>query len=227
MEVTMTKGDRSPAVLCEAPEGALAAYSRSQMGPIGPTVEIDIFRLISWYGEAAVAKALREATRAKRGRKTKDDLSELEPIFQQDARRWLEGEDPLSEISNDSIAEEFEKRKPDPMVKTGSIKTRIKKKLECKNYGRDWQLYYNAAEVSRDEHPFGLHLKALRALASYLDHPDAQNWQSKLDWAETLVSDYIAYQGCMPPPELSFADIEKTVAGNYRRRFAVKQTGKK
>lgn len=223
----MPNEDQSRTVLREETEGALTAYSRSQIGPIGPTVEMDIFRLISWYGEGAVARALKQATGKKRGAKPKDDIPEIEPIFQQDALRWLEGKLPVFEINNDAIAEDFAKRNSSIMVKPGPLKKRTKRKLDCKNYGRDWQLYYNVAEISRDRYPLGRHLEALRALASYLEHPEAQAWQSKLDWAENLVSDYMAYEGCIPLPELSFADVEKAVAYHYQRSFAVKPTSKK
>lgn len=227
MEATMPNEDQSRTVLREETEGALTAYSRSQIGPIGPTVEMDIFRLISWYGEGAVARALKQATSKKRGPKTKDDIPEIEPIFQQDALRWLEGKLPVFEIENDAIAKDFAKRNTSTMFPESSIKRRIKRKLHCKNYGRDWHLYYHAAEISRDKYPLGRHLEALRALASNLEHPEAQAWQSKLDWAENLVSDYVAYEGCIPPPELSFADVEKAVGYHYQRSFAVKPTREK
>ena len=223
----MPNEDQSRTVLRKETEGALAAYSRSQIGPVGPTVEMDIFRLISWYGEGAVVRALQQATSKKRGAKPKDDIPEIEPVFLRDALRWLEGKLPVFEMENDAIAEDFANRNSSIMVKKVSIKRRIKRKLNCKNYGRDWQLYYNAAEISRDKYPLGRHLEALRALASNLEHPEARAWQSKLDWAENLVSDYMAYEGCIPPPELSFADIEKALAYHYQRSFAVKPTRKK
>lgn len=217
----MKKGKVDRTIQSEAAEGALNAYNRSQMGPIGPTVDIDVLRLISWYGEEAVANALKEATSRARGAKPKNDLAELEPIFQYDARRWLDGGDPVSEKPNTIVAKDFEILNPDPHVEKGSVKKRIQRKLDRGFHGREWNLYYHAANISRVSYPFRRHIEALQKLASFSDDPGAHVWQHRVDWAETLVSDFIAYEGFFPPAELSLAEIESAVVSHHRKRFAL------
>src|SRR3546814_15104128 len=55
---------------------ALAAFAMPKMDLIGPTVDDDTRRAIARYGADAVKVAVKNATKAKRGRKKEPDRSE-------------------------------------------------------------------------------------------------------------------------------------------------------
>src|SRR3546814_11429091 len=83
-----------------------------KMDLIGPTVDDDIRRAIARYGADAVKVAVKNATKAKRGRKKEPDWPELREIMEADAREWLAGNEPFTTRSNYSIEKELPARNP-------------------------------------------------------------------------------------------------------------------
>src|SRR3546814_20858378 len=97
------------------------------MDLIGPTVDDDIRRAIARYGADAVKVAVKNATKAKRGRKKEPDWPELREIMEADAREWLAGNDTFTTRSNYSIAKELSERNPGHSIV--STHKRIERKL--------------------------------------------------------------------------------------------------
>src|SRR3546814_19179799 len=73
----------------------LAAFAMPKMDLIGPTVADDIRRAIARCGADAVKVAVKNATKAKRGRKKEADWPELRELMEADASEGLAGKDPF------------------------------------------------------------------------------------------------------------------------------------
>ena len=202
--------DQSPKVLNAEPQlNALAAITLPKMDLVGPTVEDDIRRAIWRYGADAVKEAVRNATKPKRGRKTEPDWPELREIFKAEAADWLAGIDPFAVRSNYAIAKELAER--DPGHSAVSTHKRIERKLSAKVGGRKWWVLNIAWRQSLDGHPFAAHIRTLEACAAIPDKVDAHRWRQSLERALSVLADYEAREGCPPPAEMSFHEIEKAV----------------
>lgn len=175
---------------------------------VGPTAADDIRRAIARYGVDAVKRALKDATKAKPGRKLEPDLLKLAPVFKTDARRWLEGGDPFSERSNYSIAKEFAEEHPGQSVV--STHQRIERKL-AKDGKRLRTTLITAENISRDEFPYTAHLRALEALAALPSRGWLDLYPTMLDRARAKVADYEAREGKPPEPAMTMKQIEDAV----------------
>jgi hypothetical protein len=179
------------------------------MDLVGPTVDDDIRRAIWRYGAEAVKAAVKEATKAKRGRKREPDWSELREIIESDARDWLAGKDPFAARSNYAIAKEFSERFPGHSVI--STHKRIERKLSRGPHDRRWFTLVSAENQSRDVGPYHAHLRALEALSQLPDPSYPDLWRSSLDRACATVADYEAREGTPPPHEMTFREVEEAV----------------
>jgi hypothetical protein len=180
-----------------------------QMDLVGPTVNDDIRRAIWRYGAEAVKAAVKEETKAKRGRKREPDWLELRDIIEADAQIWLAGDDPFAARSNYSIAKAFAERKPgqSPI----STHQRIERKLGRRPHDRRWFTLVSAHEQSRAAGPYGAHLRALEALSQLPDRWDQEVWPFKLERAHATILDFEAREGHPPPDEMTFEAIEAAV----------------
>ncbi len=180
-----------------------------KMDLVGPTVADDIQRAIWRYGADEVKAAVKEATKAKRGRKREPDWSELRDVITADARLWLSGEDPFSARSNYAIAKEFAERNPghSPI----STHKRIERKLSRGPYDRRWFVLVTAQNLSRNDFPYPLHLQAIEALAELTKETDPEIWRTSLDRKRAIVADYEAREGSPPSPEMTFEEVEDAV----------------
>ena len=188
---------------------ALADFTLPQMDLVGPTVDDDIRRAIQRYGADAVRAAIKNATKAKRGRPLEGDWRELRDVIHADALEWLAGGDPIADRSNYAIANKFAERNPGHSVV--STQKRVLRKLSRKPYDRHWFILITAETLSRDGFPYAAHLRALEALAMLPDSKTAELWQSMLEIARSTVADYEAREGAPPHPSMSFGQIEEAV----------------
>jgi hypothetical protein len=171
---------------------------------VGPGVDDDVRRLIGRYGAEAVKAALGRQTRRKPGMKLKGDWQLLAPFFlEEDARRWLEGDDPLKKRSNNSIAEWFAKNHPDPNVEFESTRRRIRRKLAK---DRRYFTLVEAFWISKDRHSYLKHLEALRALCAARRIDSV--WRAALARAEGALSDYTVKLAGPPPATLTMLEVE-------------------
>lgn len=192
----------------EAETGAAAIPALPRMEIVGPTVHDDIRRAIWRYGEDAVKLAVKEATKAKRGRKREPDLLHLQEVIEADARDWLAGNDPFAARSNYSIAKELSERNPGhSMVSTHQ---RIERKLSKGPRDRHWLTLVSAVRQSRDAGPYAAHLRALEALTALPNPSELQVWQRLLESARSIISDFQAREGTPPPSDLTFGQVEAT-----------------
>lgn len=189
-----------------SPQDALALPT---MDLVGPTVDDDIRRAIWRYGPQAVKEAVREATKAKRGRKREPDWSELRELIEADARDWLAGKDPFAARSNYAIAKEFSERMPGQSAI--STHKRIERKLSHGPHDRRWYTLVSAQDQSRMAGSYHRYLRALDALTKLQEpsHPDL--WQAVLDRARATIADFQAREGRPPPEEMTYQEIEDTV----------------
>jgi hypothetical protein len=188
---------------------ALTAFAIPKMDLVGPTVDDDIRRTIWRYGAEAVKKAVKEATKPKRGRRQEPDWPELLAIFKTDAAEWLAGRDPFALRSNYAIAKEIAERNPGQSAV--STHKRIERKLSAKVGGRHSWVLQIAWRESLNGHPFNAHIRTLEALAVSPDKADAQRWQQSRDRALSILADYEAREGNSPPAEMTFRQIEEAV----------------
>lgn len=188
---------------------ALAPFAPPKWDLVGPTVDDDIRRAIQRYGAAAVKGAVKEATKAKRGRPREPDWPELREIIRADALNWLNGGDPFAARSNYAIAKEFAERNPGHSVV--STHKRIERKLSRGPYDRKWFTFMMAENLSREHFPFAGHLRAIEAAANLPDPKTAEIWQWRLDRARSTIADYEAREGSAPDPSMSITEIEEAV----------------
>lgn len=196
--------------------GALQSYTNALTGAlapkwdlVGPTADDDVRRAVQRYGPEAVKAAVKEATKAKRGRKREPDWPELRDIIHADALEWLAGGDPFAARSNYAIAKDFAERNPGHSVV--STHKRIERKLSRGPFDRRWFTLVTAENLSRDGFPYAAHLRALEAVAHLPDTKTADVWHSMLERALSTVADYEAREGKSPDPSMSFKEIEEAV----------------
>jgi hypothetical protein len=178
------------------------------MDLVGPTAADDIRRAITRYGADAVKAAVRDATRAKRGRKLEPDLQLLADVFKDDARKWLAGGDPFAERTNYAIAKEFAERHPGQSAV--STHQRIERKL-AKDDCRRWVTLATAESLSRGEFPYTAHLRALEALSALPPSRSPDIWQNFLDRARAKIADYEVREGKTPAATMTMKQIEDAV----------------
>src|SRR3546814_11670708 len=119
----------------------------TKMDLIGPTVDDDIRRAIARYGADDVKVAVKNATKAKRGRKKEPDWPEPREIMEADAREWLAGNDPFTTRSNYSIAKEIaESNLGHSIVSTNK---RIERNHYRGQYNRRWLALVRAENRKR------------------------------------------------------------------------------
>jgi hypothetical protein len=174
---------------------------------VGPTVDDDIGRAIRRYGTEAVKLAVKKHTTAKKGRKPERDWPELREIIEADALNWLNGNDPFQTRTNYAIAQDFSRNHPGHSAV--STHQRIERKLKKKPYDRLWHMLISAENLSREGFPYGLHMRALEALAELSpENGGHQVWQSKLKRAKNDIADYHKKQGDCPAAHLSMKEVE-------------------
>lgn len=132
----------------------------------GQTLESELALLVARYGADAVREAAKKATKKKRGRPAEKDWPLLKPWIDKDVADWLDGSDPFEQRSNYSIAKEFALAHPG--YSQFATKDRIERKLAEK---RRWMMYATAHSITKKDHPFELHLKAVRGLVAEDSHP--------------------------------------------------------
>lgn len=183
-----------------------------KMDLVGPTAADDVRRAIGRYGADAVKAALKDATKAKRGRKLEPDWVKLAPIFKADARRWLDGGDPFTERSNYSIAKEFAEKNPGQSAV--STHQRIERKLRK---SRQRVTLITAENISRNEFSYLAHLRAMEALAAL---PKRGAWPDLYpqmrDRARAKVADYEAREGSPPDAKMTMKEVEDAVERRTR-----------
>ena len=205
MTKKQTEKDAEPAV------NALTGFARPVWDLVGPTVKDDISRAIVRYGADAVKAAVKEATKAKRGRKAEPDYKKLAPIFKEDAASWLEGNDPFSERTNYAIAKQFAEKYPGHDVY--STRKRIEGKLSKGPHDRRWWTYATAMGMSRTGYPYEAHLKALEAMANLPAETGPDIWRTSLNEARSAIADYEAREGKLPPAEMNIEAIKTYNSG--------------
>lgn len=187
----------------------LANLTLPRMDLVGPTVDDDIRRAIWRYGADAVKKAVKEATKAKRGRKREPDWTELREIIEADARDWLAGYDPFATRSNYAIAKEISERSPGHSVV--STHKRIERKLSRGPFDRRWYTLMSAQQQSKDAGPYMGHLLALKALSKLPESASPGIWKPVLDRALATINDYKSRENSLPPEEMTFREVEEAV----------------
>lgn len=205
----MSEKEPSKAVEAFLGTGALASFTPPQWDLVGPAVEDDIRRAVQRYGAEAVKAAVKEATKGKRGRPREPDWPELRDVIEADALQWLAGGDPFAARSNYAIAKDFAERNPGHSVV--STHKRIERKLSRGPYDRRWFTLVTAENLSREDFPYAVHLRAIEAVASLPDPFIAEVWQSLLRRALSTVADYEAREGYPPDPSMSFRQVEEAV----------------
>ncbi|NVE94921.1 hypothetical protein [Altererythrobacter lutimaris] len=205
----MAENETKPDNALQPPRNALAEFALPKLDLVGPSVHDDIQRAIWRYGADAVKDAVKEATKAKRGRKREPDWPELREVIEADARDWLAGNDPFSARSNYAIAKEFSERNPGHSVV--STHKRIERKLSRGPYDRRWFTLVSAENQSRDSGPYEAHIRALEALSELPESARPDVWQFSLDRARSTIADYESREGKLPPREMTFKEIEATV----------------
>ncbi len=208
-EADLAENESKPGNALQPQRNALADFALPQMDLVGPTVHDDIRRAIWRYGADAVKEAVKEATKAKRGRKREPDWPELRELIEAEARDWLAGNDPFSARSNYAIAKEFSERNPGHSVV--STHKRIERKLSRGPYDRRWFTLVSAESQSRDSGPYGAHIRALEALSELPENARPDIWRFSLDRARSTIADYESREGNPPPPEMTFKEIETAV----------------
>lgn len=196
--------------------GALQLYANAppdELAPkwdlVGPTANDDIRRAVSRYGAEAVKSAVKEATKAKLGRKRMRDWPELREIIEVDARAWLAGEDPFAARSNYAIAKMFAERNPGHSVI--STHKRIERKLSQRPFDRRWYTIVAAESLSRDDFPYAAHIRALSALAELPEPAGSVMWRTWLAEALSTLADYEAREGHPPVCKMTFLQVEEAV----------------
>ena len=208
-EADLAESETKPGSALEPQRNALADFALPQMDLVGPTVDDDIRRAIQRYGADAVKAAIKNATKAKRGRPLERDWPELRDVIHADALEWLAGGDPFAARSNYAIAKDFAERNPGHSVV--STHKRIERKLSRGPYDRRWFTLVTAENLSRDGFPYAAHLRALEAVAMLPDTKTADVWQSMLERARSTVADFEAREGEPPNPSMSYRQIEEAV----------------
>lgn len=187
----------------------LAELAPPQLALVGPTALDDIQRAIWRYGAEAVKKAVKEATKAKLGRKREPDMVELSDVINADALDWLAGKDPFTARSNYAIAKDFAERNPGHSAI--STHKRIERKLSRGPYDRRWFTLVTAENLSRDKYPYTAHLRALEALTQLPETTRAKTWELSLNLAQATIADYVTRKGQLPDAAMSFKDVEGAV----------------
>jgi len=191
------------------PQAALSPFTMPPWDLVGPTVDDDIRRAISRYGAEAVKQAVKEATKARRGRKREPDWPELRDVIHADALEWLVGGDPFAGRSNYAIAKNFAERNPGHSAI--STHKRIERKLSRGPYDRRWFTLVTAENLSRDRYPYTVHLRALEALGDLPEGTSPEMWRSSLSRARATIADYEAREGKPPNAASTFTEIEEAV----------------
>jgi hypothetical protein len=168
--------------------------------PVESELDVELRSLITRYGLDPVMEALKRLTKSKRGPKTIKDWPVIIPIIDQDARVWLSGENPVSEISNYAIAKEFAEQRPG--YREAATRRRIEKKL---SQSRELMKLIRAMEIGSSEYPHAAYIRTLRALCEKYNH---RSWRMALDSAEASISKYEARWGQRPSDQLSMDQIE-------------------
>lgn len=170
---------------------------------VGPSVEDDLERAIARYGVGEVQKALKALTRQQAGRKKINDHEVLKPIFERDARIWLEGGDPFAEQSNYAIARD--KALFLSVNQRATAIDRVERKLGAERFGRKWFTFVAALQISYSEFPYTLYLASLAALAEI--DPD-WIWSVWLQDAARLVTRYEASIGARLPDSHTMKQVD-------------------
>lgn len=167
---------------------------------VGPTVDEDIHRAILRYGFDAVKASVERQPKPKLGRPPLKDWTELLPVIESDARLWLAGGDPVSTVSNYSIAKDFANRTPgqSPLATHKRIEDKLRKKREV-------MFLIRAMIISRDEYPYADHIRALTAL---IESSCNESVKTMLESVQRTVSDYEAKFGAPPSAQISFGEVE-------------------
>lgn len=185
----------------DVPPG-LKAYTGA-LTMVGPTVEDDLQRAIARYGVDEVKKALKALTRQRAGRKKITDHEELRPIFERDARIWLEGGNPFAEQSDYAIARDK------ALLLTGHRRAaaidRVERKLGAECFGREWFTFVAALQISYSEFSYTHYLESLAALAEI--DPD-WIWSVRLQDAAQLVTRYEASIGARLPDSHTMKQVD-------------------
>lgn len=136
----------------------------------------------------------------KRGRPKIVDVLKLRSMFEDDARFWLEGGDPIKRRSNRSIAKAYARAYPGQSPE--STERRI---MDRMSKGRRVILFITAEKMSRSGYPYAVHLRAVTALkqesASIGEILEANTLKALKRYREKF--------GSEPAPEMSFSEIEK------------------
>ncbi|MPT49245.1 MAG: hypothetical protein E2598_12650 [Sphingobium sp.] len=168
---------------------------------VGPTVDDDVRRAIDRYGAEAVKEAVKLQTKRKVGRKPEADWPELHRVLQEDARKWLDGEDPFSERSNYSIAKDYAAQNPGQSCP--ATHRRILQKLSER---RVCLTIIHAWLISETDYPYQTHLRALGELGTF------EGWADRaavmLKEAHANIADYTAKNG-RPEDNMTIKEIEK------------------
>lgn len=168
---------------------------------VGPTVDDDVRRIVSRYGADAVKAAFKRVAKPKPGRRPEKDWPELRPVIEADAESWLLGGDPFTDRSNYSIAKAFADANPGHSH-PGTMK-RILRKL---GKSRKWMTYVTAYQMSEEDYPYGLHLRALEAANSVSER---SLFEGIIRFTKSDIADFEAKFGDSPPPTMSLAEIRR------------------
>ena len=165
----------------------------------GPSIDDDIRRLIGRYGADKIREAIKRQTAGKRGRIPSGDWTQLRDVLREDARQWLEGENPFETRSNRSIAREFAEKRPGQSEK--STYRRLMGKLSKR---RRYYTLVEAAWLSRDEYPHAENLRVVSELVAIGILRD--QWQAFKRLHEASLADYGTKFG-KPPASMTMQEI--------------------
>lgn len=138
-------------------------------------LESEVKRLIRVHGKAAVRDAAKRLTAGKIGRPELNDLPAFATRFEQDARDWLDGNDPNKRMSSRALAKRFAKDSPghDELATFERIYEKLRKE-------RKFHFLFRAFRISESEYPVNRHLLAIRAI-------NGERANEVWDWTESHV----------------------------------------
>lgn len=167
---------------------------------VGPSVDDDVRRLLSRYGEDELKEAIMRQTKKASGRKPDNDKLALQTVIDDEATCWLAGEDPFKGRSNYEIAKDYSIK-----IKGNSPESTYRRLLRKLKKNRCTWMLERAFSLSREGYPHQLHISALEELSELSANPI---WGVFLLHAKTSVADYEAKIRHAPPADMDMCELE-------------------
>lgn len=175
---------------------------RPHIDLVGPTVDDDIRRAINRYGIEAVRVAIAKHSKKRPGRQpVAEDLPELRCVFEEDARAFLDGGDPLRNRTDYSIAKEFADKHPGQSHP--ATMRRITRKLKQK---RKIFTYIIAMEISEVEYSYIEYIRSVKFLIEC-----SGKFEGLMNGVKALLGDYLVKFDALPLDQMTYSEIERAV----------------